>query len=99
MKSSDGSGPAGAWLRSTQRRSAAAAQVPHPTSSSVTVEVELLQDKSEAERNSFCNIGRMAEVRFRRTEFGLIDRVFKASLAWLVGGEAQLAAFNNAARQ
>ena len=30
-----------------------AAQVPHPTSSSVTVEVELLQDKSEAERNSF----------------------------------------------
>lgn len=76
-----------------------AAQVPHPTSSSVTVEVELLQDKSEAERNSFCNIGRMAEVRFRRTGFGLIDRVFKASLAWLVGGEAQLAAFNNSARQ
>ncbi len=63
-----------------------AAQVPHPTSSSITVEVELLQDQSEAERNSFCNIGRMAEVRFQRTGFGLADRMFRA-LAWLTGSD------------
>ena len=76
-----------------------AAQVPHPTSTSVTVEVELLQeDKSESERNSFCNIGRKAEVRFQRTGFGLIDRLFKVSIASLVGGESQLAAVNKAAR-
>ena len=68
-----------------------AAQVPHPTSSSITVEVELLQDQSEAERNSFCNIGRMAEVRFQRTGFGLADRMFKA-LAWLTGSNGRRAA-------
>jgi hypothetical protein len=42
------------------------------------VEVELLQDDSDAERNSFCNIGRMAEVRFQRTGFGFADRLFNA---------------------
>lgn len=68
-----------------------AAQVPHPTSSSITVEVELLQDQSEAEHNSFCNIGRMAEVRFQRTGFGFADRVFRA-LAWLTGSDDRRAA-------
>jgi hypothetical protein len=63
-----------------------AAQVPHPTSSSTTVEVDLLQDQSEAERNSFCNIGRMAEVRFQRKGYGLADRLFK-TLAWLTGSD------------
>ena len=47
-----------------------AAQVPHPTSSSITVEVELLQDRSEAEHSGFCNIGRLAEVRFQRSGLG-----------------------------
>ena len=65
-----------------------AAQVPHPTSSSISVEVELLQDQSEAERNSFCNIGRMAEVRFQRTGFGFADRMFRA-LAWLTGSDGR----------
>ena len=65
-----------------------AAQVPHPTSSSTTVEVDLLQDRSEAERNSFCNIGRMAEVRFQRKGFGLVDRLFK-TLAWLTGSDGR----------
>ena len=63
-----------------------AAQVPHPTSSSTTVEVDLLQDQSKAERNSFCNIGRMAEVRFQRKGYGLADRLFK-TLAWLTGSD------------
>ena len=67
-----------------------AAQVPHPTSSSISVEVELLQDQSEAERNSFCNIGRMAEVRFQRTGLGLADRIFRA-LAWLTGSDGRQA--------
>jgi multidrug resistance efflux pump len=62
-----------------------AAQVPHPTSSSITVEVELLQDRSEAEYSGFCNIGRLAEVRFQRTGFGFADRMFRA-LAWVTGG-------------
>jgi multidrug resistance efflux pump len=61
-----------------------AAQVPHPTSSSITVEVELLQDRSEAEHSGFCNIGRLAEVRFQRTGLGFVDRVFRA-LAWVTG--------------
>jgi multidrug resistance efflux pump len=73
-----------------------AAQVPLPTSSSITVEVELLQDESEAERNSFCNIGRMAEVRFQRTGFGFADGVFRA-LAWLTGGDGRQAAVKTAA--
>ena len=62
-----------------------AAQVPHPTSSSITVEVELLQDRSEAEHSGFCNIGRLAEVRFQRSGLGFADRMFRA-LAWVTGG-------------
>jgi multidrug resistance efflux pump len=73
-----------------------AAQVPRPTSSSITVEVELLQDESEAERNSFCNIGRMAEVRFQRTGFGFADWVFRA-LAWLTASDGRQAAVTSAA--
>ena len=68
-----------------------AAQVPGPTTSSITVEVELLQDQAQAERNSFCNIGRMAEVRFHRTGFGLADRLAKA-LAWVTGRDSRRAA-------
>jgi multidrug resistance efflux pump len=56
------------------------------SSSSISVEVELPQDESEAERNSFCSIGRMAEVRFQRTGFGFADRLFRA-LAGLTSGD------------
>ena len=62
-----------------------AAQVPHPTSSNITVEVQLHQDLSEAEHSGFCNIGRLAEVRFQRSGLGFVDRMFK-SLATLRGG-------------
>jgi len=68
-----------------------AAQVTHPTSNSITVEVELLQDQSDAERNSFCNIGRTAEVRFQRTGFGFADRIFK-TFGWLTGNDRRQAA-------
>lgn len=59
-----------------------AAQIPRPTSNSIVMEVELLGDKSEVERNIFCNIGRMAEVRFERGDFGLASRASDA-WAWL----------------
>jgi multidrug resistance efflux pump len=62
-----------------------AAQVPHPAASSITVEVELLQDRSEADHSGFCSIGRLAEVRFQRSGFGFADRMFRA-LAWVTGG-------------
>lgn len=61
-----------------------AAQIPRPTSNSIVMEVELLGDKSEVERNIFCNIGRMAEVRFERGDFGLASRASDA-WAWLTG--------------
>jgi multidrug resistance efflux pump len=69
-----------------------AAQIVRPTSSSIAVEVELLQDNSDAERNSFCNIGRMAEVRFQRTGFGFADRLFNvlAGMAFRDGRHAEL---------
>jgi multidrug resistance efflux pump len=69
-----------------------AAQIVRPTSSSIAVEVELLQDTSDAERNSFCNIGRMAEVRFQRTGFGFADRLFNvlAGMVFRDGRRAEL---------
>jgi len=56
-----------------------AAQIPRPTANSIIVEVEFLGSQSEAERNIFCNVGRMAEVRFERAAFGVASRV---SSAW-----------------
>jgi hypothetical protein len=68
-----------------------AAQVVRPISNSIAVEVELLQEGSNAERNSFCNIGRMAEVRFQRNGFGFADR-FLSRLAGMFrdGPQAEL---------
>jgi multidrug resistance efflux pump len=63
-----------------------AAQVPHPTSSSIAVEVELVQDAEGAEHNGFCNIGRLAEVRFQRGGLGLVERIYKALTALTDGG-------------
>ena len=73
-----------------------AAQVPHPTSSSITVEVELLEDRSEAEHSGFCNIGRLAEVQFQRAGLGFVDRMFRA-LAWMTGGGGRQSAVVTAA--
>jgi hypothetical protein len=58
-----------------------AAQITRPVANSIVAEVELLPGVSDAERNSFCNIGRMAEVRFQRPGFGLADRFLKALAA------------------
>ena len=43
-----------------------AAQVPTPNPGSITVEVELPELEASSQQNSFCNIGRLAEVRFAR---------------------------------
>jgi multidrug resistance efflux pump len=69
-----------------------AAQIARPVSSSIAVEVELLQESSDAERNSFCNIGRMAEVRFQRSGFGFADRLFSmlAGMTFRDGRQAEL---------
>ena len=49
-----------------------AAQVKRPDPNSITVEVGLPEDAT-TDRNSFCDIGRLAEVRFQRAGTGLFD--------------------------
>jgi multidrug resistance efflux pump len=69
-----------------------AAQIVRPILNSIAIEVELLQDSAEAERNSFCNIGRMAEVRFQRTGFGFADRLVSvlAGMTFRDGRQAEI---------
>ena len=55
-----------------------AAQVPSPDAGSITVEVGLPADDATADRNNFCNIGRLAEVRFQRGHFALFDKLTRA---------------------
>jgi multidrug resistance efflux pump len=55
-----------------------AAQVPGPGAGSITVEVGLPADDAAADRNNFCNIGRLAEVRFQRGNFALFDKLTQA---------------------
>jgi multidrug resistance efflux pump len=55
-----------------------AAQVPSPDASSITVEVGLPPDEAMGDRNTFCNIGRLAEVRFQRSHFTFLDSLTRA---------------------
>jgi len=48
-----------------------AAQIPLANSGNITIEVSLVRGVTPADGNSFCDIGRMAEVRFQRSSFGL----------------------------
>jgi multidrug resistance efflux pump len=61
-----------------------AAQVRKPDPSSITVEVGLPADDAYADRNNFCNIGRLAEVRFQRPGFAFLDDLTR-TLQTLVG--------------
>jgi multidrug resistance efflux pump len=54
-----------------------AAQIPRVATNSIAVEVELPQDERSEDRNSFCNVGRMAEVRFSRSGFAFLNWLFK----------------------
>jgi multidrug resistance efflux pump len=50
-----------------------AAQVPAPNAGNITVEVAISGKMTAADGNSFCNIGRLAEVRFERPLFRIAD--------------------------
>jgi hypothetical protein len=58
-----------------------AAQIPRVANNNIAVEVELPQDEGRDDRNSFCNVGRMAEVRFNRGGFAFLDWFFKTGSA------------------
>jgi hypothetical protein len=75
-----------------------AALVPGPNAGSITVEIGLPQDGVSADRNNFCNIGRLAEVRFDRMRVGLLERLGKA-LGWNSGHPDQDAAAKPVASQ
>lgn len=73
-----------------------AAQVPKPDPNSIMVEIGLPQDETHTDRNNFCNIGRLAEVRFERVGFGLLDSLGKqakrlAGYLWPSAAPDQLA--------
>jgi multidrug resistance efflux pump len=69
-----------------------AAQIPRVASNNIAIEVELPQDEMRDNRNSFCNVGRMAEVRFSRSGFAFLDWFFKPDSAG--GGEVTRQAYN-----
>ena len=50
-----------------------AAQVPRPLPNSITVEVALPDDAAQTDLSNYCNIGRLAEVRFKRGTFAFFD--------------------------
>lgn len=64
-----------------------AAQVKRPDANSITVEIGLPDNDTETSRNSFCNIGRLAEVRFQRATFTFLTSLGQA-LNRLVGRES-----------
>jgi hypothetical protein len=52
-----------------------AAQVPRPLPNSITVEVALPDDSAHIDLSNYCNIGRLAEVRFKRGTFAFFDGI------------------------
>jgi multidrug resistance efflux pump len=75
-----------------------AAQIPRVSSNNIAVEVELPADDPDSDRNSFCNVGRMAEVRFQRAGFGFTEWIAKA-MPWLTGRDRAEVALNSAVRK
>src|SRR5207302_1400784 len=66
-----------------------AAQVPAPNPGNITVEVGLPSRSEPAQQNSFCDVGRLAEVRFTR-HLGIIDD-WSRSLSRLISGKRDIA--------
>ena len=64
-----------------------AAQVPTPNAGNITVEVALSGGVTPADGNGFCNIGRLAEVRFQRSGFA-VARGIGRLWHWLTVGSA-----------
>jgi multidrug resistance efflux pump len=52
-----------------------AAQVPKPTRGNITVEVSLPRDGTLSTDSSYCDIGRLAEVRFQRSPPAILETV------------------------
>jgi multidrug resistance efflux pump len=52
-----------------------AALLPRPMPNSITVEVALPDDAAQTDLSNYCNIGRLAEVRFKRGTFAFFDGV------------------------
>ena len=55
-----------------------AAQLPDPTRGNVVVEIGLPDDAAPADRNNFCDIGRLAEVRFARQPPAIVATLTRA---------------------
>jgi multidrug resistance efflux pump len=54
-----------------------AAQVPRATLNNITIEIGFPEDDAATDRFGFCDIGRLAEVRFQRSGFGLFHQLTK----------------------
>jgi multidrug resistance efflux pump len=75
----------GSAARADDRLLAAHVQGPHPND--ITVEIGFLQDDAQADHNSFCNIGRVAEVRFQRAAlayFGGFEQMIQQVVGYFI---------------
>jgi multidrug resistance efflux pump len=66
-----------------------AAQVPAPNAGNITVEVAISENLPAINGNSFCNIGRLAEVRFGRSLFGIAEGLTQTWQWFGFGREAE----------
>lgn len=67
-----------------------AAQVPAPTRGNITVEVSLAQQGRPAANSSYCDIGRLADVRFQRRAPAIVEsagRLFRSFVDMFRPGE------------
>jgi multidrug resistance efflux pump len=64
-----------------------AAQVPAPNAGNVAVEVAISGDVTAADGNGFCNIGRLAEVRFERSMSRMVEGYVRIWRWLLIGPE------------
>ena len=86
----------GSSARGDDRLLAAQIQRPDQNPNSITVEVGLPNDDVQTNRNNFCNIGRLAEVRFQRLGFASL-KGWSRTLQNLVGYFERDAAADQAA--
>jgi hypothetical protein len=57
-----------------------AAEVPTPTRGNITVEVSLPRESAKAASSNFCDIGRLADVRFHRERPAVMETA--STLFW-----------------
>jgi hypothetical protein len=75
-----------------------AANVSNANPGTINVEVLLLPDGSLTDANSFCGIGRLAEVRFPRSQFDIVSFLSNAARR-LTDGFSTPTAVNTAERK